>query len=149
MHARDGDYCRGPEQRNSLVIGGVDGSIPRIAGPEDEALILEDNVIIALDAESILQELGFVRCHIAVSVSEALDIISQNPITFAMLDICLREETCEKVASLLRDRGTSFVFASGYDDSLTLGPGFDSVPNVPKPYSVWDVSNAIARAGLG
>lgn len=127
------------------MIREVDSSNLRLASSDGDVLILEDNVIIALDAESILQELGFARCHIAVSVGEALNVISEKPITFALLDICLREETCVEIATLLQDRGTPFIFASGYNDSFTVGPSFDNVPNVSKPYSVWDVSEAIAR----
>jgi CheY-like chemotaxis protein len=135
----------GPALQDDWVKQGVAGEKTPAARIEGDVLIVEDNVIIAMDAENIMRELGFARCHIAVSVSEALGIIAQRPIGLALLDISLRDETCEEIAMELRQRGTPFIFASGYDDPSLLPGGFDAIPLVAKPYSVRDVRTAIAE----
>ncbi|MCB2075294.1 MAG: hypothetical protein H6917_03230 [Novosphingobium sp.] len=125
----------------------VSGDAP-LAGVEGDALIVEDNVLIAMDAEIVLQELGVKQCHIAVSVSEALTIIAALPIGFALLDICLRDETCEEIAATLESRGIPFIFASGYEDLSLLSRNFDAVPSVAKPYTMREVRTAIAKLGF-
>ncbi|PEQ13877.1 two-component system sensor histidine kinase/response regulator [Novosphingobium sp. PC22D] len=109
------------------------------------ALIVEDNVIIAMEAEDILRDYGFTDCQIVGSVQAARAIIDDGGVTFAMLDVNLGKETSEAVAEQLSELGTPFILASGYGDrSLTAGR-FASVPIITKPYSLRDVKSAIAR----
>jgi len=109
------------------------------------ALIVEDNVIIAMEAEDILREYGFSDCQIVGSVQAARSIIEENNVSFAMLDINLGKETSEEVAELLTEKATPFILASGYGDrSLTAGR-FSSAPVITKPYSLRDVRGAISR----
>jgi CheY-like chemotaxis protein len=112
--------------------------------PSGTALVVEDNMIIAMEAEEILRDLGFDDCHVCASVRGALQIISEQPITFALLDIDLGNETSEAVAAKLRENGTPFIFASGYDDFPELSGGFTQVPVVTKPYVGADIAAAIA-----
>ncbi|HKX78487.1 MAG TPA: HWE histidine kinase domain-containing protein [Novosphingobium sp.] len=109
------------------------------------ALIVEDNVIIAMEAEDVLGELGFDSCEIVGSVSAAMTMIDERDISFAMLDVNLGTETSEAVAVALSARGTPFIFASGYGDSLVLPEAMAKVPVVAKPYSGRDIKAAIAR----
>ncbi|MCB2059517.1 MAG: response regulator [Novosphingobium sp.] len=134
--------------RNSLANGDIVTNEAPLARVEGDALIVEDNVLIAMDSENILRELGIERCHIAVSVSEALKVISASPITFALLDICLRDETCEEIATTLEGEGIPFVFASGYDDLSLLSRDFGAVPSIAKPFSTREVRAAIAKLGF-
>lgn len=117
-------------------------------GPEGalrgDALIVEDNLIIAMEAEEILLGLGSPRCHVASSVRASLEILDRAPITFALLDIDLGEETCEAVALRLLALGTPFIFASGYDEFPGFSDVFGAVPVVLKPYTEQDIAAAIA-----
>ena len=114
----------------------------RFAG---DALIVEDNVIIAMEAESLLLSLGLTPCHVAGSVRSALQIVEEQEIGFALLDIDLGQETSEPIAVVLRARGTPFVFASGYGDATGFDNSFANVPVLTKPYSEKDIAAAIAR----
>lgn len=101
-------------------------------------------MIIAMEAEEILRDLGYEDCHVCGSVRGALQIIAENPIAFALLDIDLGEETSEEIAHALRAAGVPFLFASGYDEFPEMGEALADVPVVMKPYTGSDVEKAIA-----
>lgn len=105
-------------------------------------------MIIAMEAEEILRDLGYADCHVCSSVRSALQIIDDHPITFALLDMDLGNETSEDIASSLLARGTPFIFASGYDEFPELAEELTSVPVVAKPYTGRDIAAAIANLGL-
>lgn len=108
------------------------------------ALIVEDNMLIAMEAEELLRELGYADCHVCSTVRGAQEIIADHPISFALLDIDLGDETSEPIAVTLRDQGTPFIFASGYDDFPELDTDLAQVPIVTKPYTGSDIAAAIA-----
>ena len=112
------------------------------------ALVVEDNMIIAMEAEEILRDLGYADCHVCGSVRGALQIIADHPISFALLDIDLGDETSEEIAAALRASGTPFIFASGYDEFPALAPELASAPVVGKPYIGSDIAAAIKGLGL-
>ena len=101
-----------------------------------DVLVLEDNLIIALDAEDILIRLGAGRVHTASTVREAMHIVSNVPITFALLDYNLGDETSLEVALLLQANGTPFLFASGYGELLRLPIALRDARVIRKPYSL-------------
>lgn len=111
------------------------------AGP---ALVVEDNMIIAMEAEELLREMGYADCHVCSSVRSALQIIADHPIAFALLDIDLGSETSEEIAAVLREKGTPFIFASGYNEFPELAEELTDVPVVTKPYTASDIAAAIA-----
>lgn len=102
-------------------------------------------MIIAMEAEEVLRELGYADCHVCGSVRSAMRIIEENEIAFALLDIDLGEETSEAVARALQARGTPFLFASGYDEFPELDPVLASIPVVTKPYTGSDIAAALAE----
>lgn len=122
-----------------------DDIVPGLAG---DALVVEDNMIIAMEAEDILREMGADECHVAGSVKGALAIIESNSLSFALLDIDLGQETSEEVAAALQARGTPFVFASGYGDYPEFEGNFSDVPIVAKPYTKEDIGKAMGRLGV-
>jgi Bacteriophytochrome (light-regulated signal transduction histidine kinase) len=110
------------------------------------ALIVEDNVIIAMEAEDILRSFGFGDCRIAGSVAAAMDVLESSTVTFAMLDVNLGKDTSEPIAQALRERNIPFIFASGYGDRSVQTAQFKGIPVVTKPYSERDVRSAIGKA---
>ncbi|KHK90559.1 HWE histidine kinase domain-containing protein [Novosphingobium malaysiense] len=109
------------------------------------ALIVEDNVIIAMETEDVLRGFGFNDCRVAGSVNAALAIIEETSVAFAMLDVNLGKDTSEPVASRLLELGIPFIFASGYGDTSMQAERFKSVPIVTKPYNEGDIRRAIAQ----
>lgn len=113
-----------------------------------EALVVEDNMLIAMQAEEILLDLGSTQCHSAGTVKASLEILDAAPIAFALLDINLGNETCEDVAARLHAAGTPFIFASGYNEFPGFYGKFDEVPVVIKPYTQADIARAISQLGV-
>lgn len=119
-----------------------------MTGNPRTALVVEDNMLIAMEAEEILRELGYADCHVCSSVRGALQIIADHTINFALLDIDLGNETCEEIATSLLARGVPFLFASGYDEFPELGDELTDVPVVTKPYTGSDIAAAIEGLGI-
>lgn len=122
---------------------------PAPARLSGSVLLVEDNIIIALDARQMLTSLGASRVEMASQVAQALRLIDLNPPSFALLDINLGVETSFPIAARLRELGVPWVFATGYGAELVLPAEFQMQPVVTKPYSAEDIAAAAGRSGLG
>jgi DNA-binding response OmpR family regulator len=95
-------------------------------------LILEDEVILALDLADQLESAGFQVIGPATSVAAALRLIAAEPCDAAVLDINLGVETSAPVAAELKKAGIPFIAVSG--NSREHQPEiFHGAPWVPKP----------------
>ncbi|HTT98837.1 MAG TPA: HWE histidine kinase domain-containing protein [Rhizomicrobium sp.] len=110
------------------------------------ALIVEDNMIIALDAETTLEGLGATSVDVAPSVSEALRIIERAKPDFAILDVNLGSESSFPIADRLMAMGVPIVFATGYGKNIDFPERFASVPVVSKPYNEESLTPKIGEA---
>lgn len=111
----------------------------------ENVLLVEDNIIIAMDAEAMLQEIGFGEVWVANSAAAALQRIAAGEVTCAILDINLGSETSAPVAEKLQALGIPFVFASGYGEKQRLPADLKHVTVITKPYSEAKVLAALAR----
>ena len=107
-------------------------------------LLVEDSMIIALDAEEMLLELGAAKVDTASSSHEAFRILDLYTPTFAMLDVNLGRETSFLIASRLRELGVPYIFATGYGDSVTLPAEHADTTVVTKPYSAESIARAVS-----
>jgi light-regulated signal transduction histidine kinase (bacteriophytochrome)/CheY-like chemotaxis protein len=110
------------------------------------ALLVEDNLIIALDAEEMLIRIGAEGVDVAASVRDALSSIERQTPDFAVLDVNLASETSFPIAEALLAKGVRFVFATGYGDDLTMPKEFRDIKVVTKPYEEADVVAALEAA---
>ncbi|MGT2437588.1 HWE histidine kinase domain-containing protein [Bradyrhizobium betae] len=115
---------------------------PRIS---DTALIVEDNLIIAMAAEVILLDLGARQVETAASVDQALRAIERARPSFALLDLNLGNENSIKVAQKLKEIGVPFIFATGYGDRAPIPADLASAPVVQKPYTLEVVEHALGK----
>ena len=83
-------------------------------------LLVEDSMIIALDAEDALKELGAARVETAANVARALAVLDKGGIDCALLDVNLGGETSLPVARRLQAEGIPFAFATGYGEDSAL-----------------------------
>ena len=110
-------------------------------------LLVEDNTIIALDAEESLYGLGVGAVAVVASSDAALALIAADPPEFALLDFNLGSETSETVACALVDRGIPFAFATGYAEIAGgIGPVTEAVAILHKPYTRDDIAAALCPA---
>ncbi|WP_394653262.1 HWE histidine kinase domain-containing protein [uncultured Sphingomonas sp.] len=108
-------------------------------------LLVEDSLIIAMDAEDILTTLGAARVVTAASTPAAFDEIVENEITLAVLDVNLGSETSLPVAEMLHARGIPFVFATGYGEQLRLPPELEQTPVLQKPYTAANLRRGLEQ----
>ena len=106
-------------------------------------LLVEDNMIIAMDGEDALRDLG-AEVVTAASVGRAREALALGRVDFAVLDFNLGKETSLPIADLLAERGVPFLFATGYGDGLDLPERFAEVTLLKKPYSGAALAQAIA-----
>jgi DNA-binding NtrC family response regulator len=120
----------------------------RCAGPAGGivcVLLVEDSMLIALDAEDALMACGVGKVVIAANVAAALAAMNDRLPDFAVLDHNLGDETSEPVASALAEAGVPFCFASGYGDALERTQIGSPYGVLKKPYSRKELSDVLAR----
>jgi DNA-binding NtrC family response regulator len=137
----------GASRHGGIGHGGNEDSGMKVrAVLHGDVLIVEDMMIIAMEAEDILRDAGAAACHVASSVAAALDFLDQKDLSFALLDVNLGIEVSEPVAQRLLERSIPFVVASGYGDNNSGYPALSSAPSITKPYTMGQLHTAIASA---
>ena len=112
-------------------------------------LLVEDSLIIALDAEDILTRFG-AQVAAASTAEAAHDFLDDMRPDFAILDINLGDQTSFAVADRLNDTGVPFFFASGYGEQASLPTEHRARTVVQKPYTAHNVARAVEDLlGLG
>ncbi|WIJ24299.1 HWE histidine kinase domain-containing protein [Devosia sp. RR2S18] len=107
-------------------------------------MIVEDQVLIAMDLEMMLSEAGM-SVVTAASVRESLNKVQEHALDAAILDFNLGEESSLQVAEELQRRGVPFAFASGYGDHGALPETMSHVPMVAKPYEPAAILRTLAE----
>ena len=108
-------------------------------------LLVEDSLIIALDAEDIATRLGASEVITAASVDSALDLIAAGPPTVAILDINLGSTTSFAIADALQERDIPFMFATGYGEQAQFPDQHRGRNVVQKPYTIENIARALAE----
>lgn len=108
-------------------------------------LLIEDEVVIAMTAEDMLQEIGCTVAAQASTFDEAMAQASMADFDLALLDINLNGVMSLPVAQALRDNGKPFIFTTGYGNA-GLEKDFNDVVVVTKPYTLRSLSHAIRSA---
>ena len=107
-------------------------------------LVVEDEVFLRLDLESMLEDLGCVVVASASHLDEALRFANSSPCDLAVLDVNLGGQRVDPVADVLAARGIPFVFTTGY--GVQGQPAAHrSVPVLEKPYSPDLLAATLAR----
>lgn len=141
-HVSEPRKVAGPEVR--LPRPSVSSQVtldPALVGKK-AVLLVEDSLIIALDAEDILDRFG-ASVSTASTPEAAHDYLDGNRVDFAILDINLGDQTSFGVADRLTELGVPFFFASGYGEQASLPMEHRSVTVVQKPYTTHNIAKAI------
>jgi DNA-binding response OmpR family regulator len=112
------------------------------------ALVVEDEILVAMYVEDLLTELGYGVVAIATELDEALPVARREAFELAVLDVNLNGKLSFPIADVLRERKIPFLFASGYG-SKGLADGYKGAVHIQKPFVIGDLEAAIARAGAG
>ncbi|WP_343610613.1 HWE histidine kinase domain-containing protein [Novosphingobium sp.] len=127
--------------------GSQAGSGPAAASLlSQRALVVEDNIIIGMEAEDQLLALGAHTVDLANNVAQALSLIAANVYEFALLDVNLGNESSQPIAEVLQGNGTPYAFSTGYGEvPWAHGP---KVPVVTKPLDSIALERAIVASRL-
>jgi len=117
------------------------------------ALIVEDEILIALALEAEVKDLGFDVCGLAANANQAIAMAMQDEPDLAVMDIYLNgARDGIEAARVLRDLcGVRVVFVTAYSDDEGLKERIQKqVPNAPvltKPLYGHRLADAIAKTG--
>ncbi|PVM85841.1 HWE histidine kinase domain-containing protein [Caulobacter endophyticus] len=114
-----------------------------------DVLLVEDSLIIALDAEDIANRLGARGVTTAATVQGALDSIEAHPPTVAVLDINLGDRNSYPIADRLAELKVPFLFATGYGEQANLPQNHRGRLVVQKPYTLENLARAMDSLGVG
>lgn len=138
------DFSAAPNEDGTGAMASPDNAAPaRLTG---RCLVLEDSMLIALDAAAILEALGASEVRISSTVRDALSEIETTEFEFALLDVNLGNEQSLPVAQELTRRGIPFVLATGYGQSDDLASVYPPCEIVQKPFSDDSLAHALSRA---
>ncbi len=110
-----------------------------------DILLVEDSLIIALDAEDIATRLGAETVTTAATVQGALYSIDAARPSVAMLDINLGDQNSYPIADRLAELNIPFLFATGYGEQADPPIAHRGRPIVQKPYTLENVARALDR----
>ena len=146
-----------PARHVAGQVAGAGGGEPAVrAAPiaattplkDKRVLLVEDSMIIALDAEDVIKGLGARVVVTATGVDRALRLLEGAPFDLGLLDVNLGVENSVAVADALASRKVPFLFATGYGDGTIFLKDHSQVPVIKKPYGAAEIVKALAQLGF-
>ncbi|MFW2391306.1 MAG: response regulator [Alphaproteobacteria bacterium] len=107
-----------------------------------QILVVEDEAPIALQLEDMLTELGAAVVGPASRVRQALQLLQEQTVDAAVLDLNIAGELVYPVAEALETKGLPYIFATGYGVSGLAEP-YRSRTVLQKPFSRRELLRAI------
>ena len=108
-------------------------------------LLVEDSMLIALDTEDCLSDLGVETIDVESSVATALDAIAKKQPDLAILDYNLGKESSERVAEELARLGVPFWLATGYGEMQDRLEELGASGLLVKPYGREELRKMLAE----
>ena len=107
-------------------------------------LVVEDEMLVLLNVEDMLADLGCESVSAAATVDQALAFIDAQDFDAAMVDVNLAGRTSYPVADALAARGVPFAFSTGYTGQ-SLDDGYRDRLVLSKPFRAADLVEVLAR----
>jgi len=112
--------------------------------PGLRVLLVEDEPLIAIDAEDTLRHMGVEDVIWARNVADGLAAIDANTFHAGLLDLRLGGETSIPLAQRLAAQGVPFGFLTGFEDRA-IPPEFKDRPIVAKPFTAQQLGGLLVR----
>jgi CheY-like chemotaxis protein len=109
-------------------------------------LLVEDEYLIALDAEQILKDLGIESVEVIATLDAAERRAKDGMFDLAVLDVNLNGQFSFPVADTIAKRGIPVVFASGYELRNRSPSNMVDAICVTKPYTSERLKAALLAA---
>src|SRR3546814_6645 len=120
-----------PGTGEGLALDPKDG---RLAPAGKRILIVEDEILIAMETEAQLEAMGCEVVGPAPTVDAAIRLVEDSGMDAALVDANLAGNPVHELAAVLAQKRIPFAFATGYGRD-GLPSGFDDVPVLAKPFS--------------
>ena len=134
------DYVK---RDDAVAIARDDGKGAKVDLQGKNLLLVEDSMMIALDAQTMFLNCG-ASVELAANSSDALRAIRLKVFDAAILDVNLYIETSFAIAEDLQSRAIPFVFATGYGETISVPERFKDIPVISKPFVVDTLRAALA-----
>jgi two-component SAPR family response regulator len=111
----------------------LDVTEPAGKASEHRVLLVEDQMIVAIEVEDMLREFGCIVVGPVGTLKRALRLAQKERLDAAILDVSVDGETIFPVAEELQKRHIPFIFATGYAEH-TLPEKWKGLPHLAKPF---------------
>jgi DNA-binding response OmpR family regulator len=108
-------------------------------------LIVEDEMLVAMELESVLKQQGCAVLGPAPTVARALALLDHERPEAALLDLNLNGEPAIPVAAALSAHGVPFVLVSGFGQTQSQESELQGAPRVDKPVDDAELVRTLAR----
>jgi CheY-like chemotaxis protein len=108
-------------------------------------LIVEDEILLAMELESLLRGEGYQVVGPAPSVARALSLLEDSAVDAALLDLNLNGERAVGVAKALAARHVPFVIVSGYNRKEGGNGVLGDAPRLAKPVNERELKRVLAE----
>lgn len=108
-------------------------------------LIVEDELLIAMELEDLLGRLGCRVVEAAPTIGRALRAVERQQPDVAVLDVNLHGEQVTPVAAALREQGVPFVLVTGYGRERLPPGALQEVPCLRKPVDCRQIAGALCE----
>jgi DNA-binding NtrC family response regulator len=111
-----------------------------------EILLVENELMIALEIEGIIEEAQLGKVHIVGNQDAARAALADHArFAGAILDVNLSEGDSLDLAAELQEKGVPFAFATGYDTSARFLARFPDIPVIAKPFDREELVSTMMR----
>jgi CheY-like chemotaxis protein len=100
-----------------------------------EILIVEDEMLLALDLQLFLEEQGCTVLGPVPNAKRALELLSDHRPDAATLDMNLNGQSSAPIAHVLREQNIPYVVISGYSTPPDTSDALRNAPHLAKPIS--------------
>ena len=109
-------------------------------------LVVEDEVLLALDLTEMLRSLGHDVVASAATLEDGLKRIDDSSFDVAIVDVNLNGSTSEPIAERLSENGVRCILATGYA-SANLPFALAGYPLLDKPYNIDELERTLSAIG--
>lgn len=108
-------------------------------------LVVEDEVLVAMEMEDRLTALGYTVIGPAPSVAEANELLDRVTPCAALLDVNLGDETVAPIARRLKEGNIPYALVTGYARLALNDPALRDSPRLSKPVADRDLERMLQQ----
>ena len=107
-------------------------------------LVVEDELVIAMELENLLRRLGCIALDAVPTIQQALRVLASEQLDLVVLDVNLRGQRVTPVAEALQERGVPFVVVTGYGRERLPEKALQDAPCLRKPVNRKQLAGVIS-----